>query len=65
MIDSSLYGVDVCSLALMKHKSKVKLSTKQEAQRLNALTNLINKYGLGDNGVPYSVLDYSVDKLAK
>ena len=64
MIDSSLYGVDICSSGLMKHKSKVKLSTKQEAQRLNSLMNLVNKYGLGDNGVPHSVLDYAVDKLA-
>ena len=35
MIDSSLYGIDVCSSALMKEKSKVKLSAKQETQRLS------------------------------
>ena len=64
MIDSSLYGIDVCSSALMKHKSKLKLSSKQEAQRLNSLMNLVTRYGLGENGVPHSVIDHAVDKLS-
>lgn len=44
--------------------TKVKLSVKQEAQRLNSLLVLVTRYGLGDHGVPNNVIDYGVDKLS-
>lgn len=64
MVKSSLYGVEVCSSALMKNKPLTKLSNKQEVERLRSLTNIMLNYGLGNNGVPYSVVDYATDKLS-
>ena len=63
MVKSSLYGIEACCLALMKTKSSIKLSNKQEVERLRSLTNIMINYGLGPNGVPYTVIDYATEKL--
>ncbi len=63
MVSSLLYGVETCSLALAKNKSK--LSSKQLATRLAMITRMIDDYGLatGPNSVPLQALDFAIDNL--
>ena len=65
MMSSNLYGVETCCAVLMnsKGKSKIKLSSKQEVQRLAELEKIVARFGLGANGAPYSVIDYGVNRL--
>jgi hypothetical protein len=60
MIGSSLYGVEVCSHALAKSKSK--LSSKQLATRLSLITKMIEQYGVAGspNTVPLTCLDFAL-----
>jgi hypothetical protein len=61
MIRSSLYGVEVCCNVLMNVKGpKLKLSNKQEVERLRELGKIVGEFGFG---APYSVIDYGVAKL--
>lgn len=59
MVSSYLYGVDTCSIALTKNKTK--LSSKQLATRLTMISKMIEDYGLssGPNSVPLSTLDFA------
>ena len=41
-----------------------KTSVKQEIQKLSSLIVITNKYGLGANGAPHSVIDFGVEKLS-
>ena len=60
MTGSMLYGVESCSMALTK--SKTKLSAKQTVSRLFLLTKMIQDHGLasGTHSVPVSALDFAV-----
>ncbi len=65
MLDSSLFGVEYCCTSLMKPGTlATKTSVKQEIQKLSSLIVITNKYGLGANGAPHSVIDFGVEKLS-
>lgn len=40
----------------MKSSANVKGSVKQETLRLSSLTNIVSKLGLGENGVPTTIV---------
>lgn len=60
MAESGLYGVVVCSNALMRN-SVSKLSAKQYKSKLDTLIYLIELYGIGAHAVPLAVVDYAVN----
>lgn len=64
MLESSLFGPEYCCASLLKTSQNIKGNAKQLAQRLTSLAIITTKYGLGENGVPTTVVDYAVDKLA-
>jgi hypothetical protein len=64
LLGSSLFGVEYCCLSLMRSSQSIKGYAKQEVLRLNSLIAITSKYGLGENGVPTSVVEYAVEKLA-
>lgn len=62
MLDSSLFGVELCCSTLMKPAAQgsKSVAVKLEVQRLSSLAIITTKYGLGSNGVPHSVIDFGV-----
>lgn len=51
-------------MSLMKAGKNIKGNIKQEALRLGSLGDITTKFGLGENGVPNSVVEYAVAQLA-
>ena len=60
MVNSSLYGPEVCSSALVKSKEKTKLSSKQILVRLAEQSKIMDNYGSSNNHVVSLTADFGI-----
>lgn len=59
IIESSLFGVPICYSAILKSYSE-KVTPKIRKIKLQDIQYMVEKYGVGDNAVPLTVVDFAL-----